>query len=698
MAGTRRKVKLVQRACWELPVQSMPLSAGYMKAMVDSDSALKSELDVELANFHKGHAPFEMVSEIVYGDTPDVLAFSVMGWNYRQCCIVAEAYRQAKPDGWVIFGGPHTSYNPGPVFAKAPQVDVIVNGEGEATFHELMTEFAKGTSVHELDHVLGISFRRPDGEIVTTPDRPLIQDLDAIPSPFLSGALPLLDGSGRFLYDVALMESNRGCPYKCSFCFWGQGIGQKPRCFSIERLAAEVELFARLGVVDIVLCDANFAMLKQDEEFVELLVKCREKYGFPRNFEANWAKNKNRRFYGIARRMKAAGLTGSFSLALQSLNMEALTSLQRRNMKINEFEDLAQWLFGEGFDSYIELVWGCPGETYDSFIEGYDRVSRFVSKVATYSLHLIPNTDYYREREKYGIKTVRDDDEDYEIVVSTNTMTFDDNRRMLQFMFWSRVVAEHMLLRYIWAPLRKLAGITQSQVLLSLDGWFQRQTSEAAGRIQAHRDRFVLDYLQSAVQGAVGAIMADPMVPSLLRQWWSEEIEPRIPEEHRSFLSEVIRYDLLTRPIVGGQRPEDEAVEGFEIVPFDGERFYRALEPVGFDYDVPAIVQQFKQDGIIDPRPAPRRVTLYYKVGFSRVSDNHEFLSQFVGKTLEQVRAVSREELEVRKVEGEDALRIVEEAIGRYDRAAELESVAARSAPRPRVRYSQTQRPPSFSQ
>jgi radical SAM superfamily enzyme YgiQ (UPF0313 family) len=654
-----------------------------MKAMIDSDAALRSELDVEVANFHKGHAPFEMVSEIVYEQTPDVLAFSVMGWNYRQCCIVAEAYRQANPQGWVIFGGPHTSYNPGPVFTRAPAVDVIVNGEGEMTFHELMTEFAKGTSVHELDHVLGISFRRPDGEIVTTADRPLIQDLDSIPSPFLTGALPLLDPSGRFLYDVALMESNRGCPYKCSFCFWGQGIGQKPRCFSVERLEAELELFARLGVVDIVLCDANFAMLKQDEEFVELLVKYRERYGFPRNFEANWAKNKNKRFYAIARRMKEAGLTGSFSLALQSLNLEALTTLQRRNMKINEFEDLAQWLFAEGFDSYIELVWGCPGETYDSFIEGYDRVSRFVSKVATYSLHLIPNTDYDREREKYGIKTVRDDDEDYEIVVGTNTMTFDDNRRMLQFMFWSRVVAEHMLLRYIWAPLRKIAGITQSQVLLSLDEWFQRQTSDAAGRIQFHRQRFVRDYLQSAVQSAVGAIMADPMVPGMLRQWWNEEIEPKIPEEHRPFFSDVIRYDLLTRPIVSGPRPEDDAVEGFEIVPFNGERFYRSLEPVEFDYDVPSIVRQFKQDGVIDPRPSPLKVTLYYKVGFSRASDNHEFFSQFVGKTMEQLREHAREELEPRSIEGDDAFRIIDEAIAKYDHAAELEAIAARAARKP---------------
>jgi radical SAM superfamily enzyme YgiQ (UPF0313 family) len=658
----------------------MPLSAGYMKAMVDSDPALRSELDVEIANFHKGHAPFEMVSDIVYREMPDVLAFSVMGWNYRQCCIVAEAYRQANPNGWVIFGGPHTSYNPGPVFAKAPSVDVIVNGEGELTFHELMTEFAKGTSVHELDHVLGISFKRPDGEIVTTTDRPLIQHLDTIPSPFLTGALPLLDGSGRFLYDVALMESNRGCPYKCSFCFWGQGIGQKPRSFSVERLEAELELFARLGIVDIVLCDANFAMLKQDEEFVELLVKCRDKYGFPRNFEANWAKNKNKRFYDIARRMKEAGLTGSFSLALQSLNIEALTTLQRKNMKINDFEDLAQWLFEEGFDSYIELVWGCPGETYDSFIEGYDRVSRFVSKVATYSLHLIPNTDYYREREKYGIKTVRDDDEDYEIVVSTNTMTFDDNRRMLQFMFWSRVVAEHMLLRYIWAPLRAIVGITQSQVLLSLDGWFQRQTSDAARRIQVHRDRFVRDYLQTAVQGAVGVIMADPAVPEMLLQWWNEEIEPKIPVEHRPFFSDVIRYDLLTRPIVSGQRPEEEAVDGFEIVPFNGERFYRSVEPVEFDYDVPSIVQQFKRDGVIDPQPSPLEATLYYKVGFSRASDNHEFFSQFVGKTMEQLQELAREEIELRSIEGDEAFDIIHQAIEKYDHNAELRAISTKAA------------------
>lgn len=62
------------------------------------------------------------------------------------------------------------------------------------------------------------------------------------------------------------------------------------------------------------------------------------------NIESSWAKHKGERFYKIVRKMKRAGLKGSFTLALQSLDDRALENMHRKNMKLNEFEDLARWL------------------------------------------------------------------------------------------------------------------------------------------------------------------------------------------------------------------------------------------------------------------------------------------------------------------------------------------------------------------
>jgi radical SAM superfamily enzyme YgiQ (UPF0313 family) len=114
--------------------------------------------------------------------------------------------------------------------------------------------------------------------MVTTPPRPRIQDLNEIPSPFLTGAIPFERETKASPTDVAILETTRGCPYRWAFCYWGRAIGQKVRAFDRARLRQEGELFARRKVATVVLCDANFGMLPAGLEFVEDLIELREQY------------------------------------------------------------------------------------------------------------------------------------------------------------------------------------------------------------------------------------------------------------------------------------------------------------------------------------------------------------------------------------------------------------------------------------
>jgi radical SAM superfamily enzyme YgiQ (UPF0313 family) len=264
-----------------------------------------------------------------------------------------------------------------------------------------------GIPASQLGGILGISYQDDTGAVATTPPRDRIENLDVIPSPFLSGAIELTDDEGKFRYDVALMETNRGCPYKCSFCYWGGAVGQRIRAFSRERLRAELEIFAKHKVHTIVLCDANFGILPIDAEFLADMIEVRDQFGYPRALETSWAKNKSKLFFDIVSTMKQAGMRSSFTLALQTLSDDALNTMNRRNMKLNEWEDLAAWLDKEGLDCYAELIWGVPGETVDSFMLGYDRLSRHVSRIAVYPLHLLPNT-HYMEKARYPAMERRD--------------------------------------------------------------------------------------------------------------------------------------------------------------------------------------------------------------------------------------------------------------------------------------------------
>ena len=375
-------VVLVQQGIWDMPLESMPLASAYLRATALADERLRRDTRIEIHNFRGGTTNTMMANDLFTGTVPDVLAFSVMGWNQQSFAALAATFKQLNPNGLVVFGGPHVSGQGERLFRLFPQLDVVVNGEGEFTFRDLLLARLDGRGRHDLHGVDGLSFRDVAGAMVTTAERERINDLDTIPSPFLTGALELTDDEGKFRYDVALMETNRGCPYKCSFCYWGGAIGQKVRAFSQERLKQELEIFARLKVHTVVACDANFGMLPADLEFVKMLIETREKFGFPRALETSWAKNKSKTFFSIVKMMKDAGMRSSFTLALQTLSDDVLETMNRRNMKVNEWEDLAAWLDHEGLDCDAELIWGAPGETIASCMEGYDRLSRRVSRIA----------------------------------------------------------------------------------------------------------------------------------------------------------------------------------------------------------------------------------------------------------------------------------------------------------------------------
>jgi radical SAM superfamily enzyme YgiQ (UPF0313 family) len=611
----KRKVCLVQQGVWRSKAADrlppMPLACGYLKAAVECDPRLRDEVDVTIVSLPGGETTVDVLRRLLFDQLPDLLGFSVLGWNQDLFGRVADVFRSMSPTGWVLFGGTHVANQAERVFRVLPSVDVVVNGEGEWVFLELLRAWLGGTSPRELQQVRGISFHAEDGTVVTTEPVGRIQDLDKLPSPFLTGALQLTDDRGRFRYENALLETNRGCPYRCSFCYWGGAIGQKVRAFSLDRLREEVDLLARAGAEQIVLCDANFGILHRDEEFIEICIRAREQHGYPRTIMTSWAKDKRKTFYNVVSRMRDAGFHSSFNLALQSLSEGALETMQRRNMRINEWKDLADWLHAQGMAVYGELIWGCPGETCESFLEGYDELARHVTRIATYPLLLLPNTAYVERKEELQLVTWRTNTDDFERVLSHHSMTIAENRRMHGFLFWARVICEHLLLRYIWKPLADCASVTQSRVLLALDEWVLAQTDDAARRLRSCRDRAFneLDLSSDCIERGLQFFFSDPESDELMRRWWREAIGPRVPAECRAVLQDIFHFDWLSRPIY--------AVEDVDLPreQRDGVPHY-VRRHESFDHDVPEALRTFSATGLLDRSRRPTLLDFYYRVGF----------------------------------------------------------------------------------
>jgi radical SAM superfamily enzyme YgiQ (UPF0313 family) len=635
---SRVKAALLHQGIWDMEKLSMPLALGYLKAYAQQDEAIRNAVDFRIFSYRGADRPIRMVPEVLIADPPDILACSVFGWNFRNFGQLATTFRQINPDGWTIFGGTHVAMQAERVFGLYPEVDVVVNGEGEISFANLLRAYLSGRSRHDLADIRGISFRTSDGDIITTEPEPRIKDLDTIPSPFLTGAIPLFDASGEFLYDAVTMETNRGCPYKCAFCYWGGAIGQKMHAFSRERLREELELFGQKRIHNICLSDSNFGMLAADQTFLEDFIATRSKYGFPRALTTSWAKNKGKLFYDIVRTMRQAGLSADFTLAIQTLDPDALRTSRRQNMAINKFEDLCEWLHKEGLGAYAEMIWGLPGETYDSFLAGYDRIARFVPRIATYSNLLLPNTTYDRERAEHKFVTIRGQDYDFEYILTHATMSLDDNRRMHTFMFWARIVAEFMFLRHVWIPLRERCNLSQSSVLLDLNGWIEAQSGDpAAAALLDCRDEVVSNLDASRTGRPIRVLYQHPGIASLLERWWIESLLPKTRSELRPFLRELFRYETIMRPL----HEDRAAAEGLEVETIDQTRYF-VRRAVTFEYDVPGAISP-EADITIPPPPSRQPPVDYlYQVGFSHHIDNHEILVQYRARTREEIHTESR--------------------------------------------------------
>ncbi|WP_321379952.1 KedN5 family methylcobalamin-dependent radical SAM C-methyltransferase [Rhizobium sp.] len=622
----RMRCVIVQQSVWHMAKESMPLAAGYVVAALRSNKNVSEKYDCDILNFSGEASPLEMALKIVDQGVPHVIGFSVLGWNYNQFIKVSETLKQFNSECLIILGGNHVSNQAEKVFCATQAVDIVVNGEGDFTMVDILNALP---NVELLSGVPGISYVDKNGNVHHTEVRPRILDLDEIPSPILSGAIPLSDDQGRFRYDVALMETNRGCPYSCAFCYWGGATGQKVRSFSIGRLRSELEYLVREGAETIVLCDANFGMLKQDLEFVDAVIEMKAKYGRPKALETSWAKNKNKTFYEIVSKMKEAGLKTSFTIALQSLNEPVLEAMKRKNMGINEWKDLVLWLRQNEMDVYAELIWGAPGETFRSFIEGYDEMARFVSRIATYPMLLLPNTEFGDKKKEYGFKTIKGQNDDFDYVLQSDVANLEEHRKAWRFLFWARLLTENLVMRNLWVAALRLENISQSQMIISFADFVDGCEHPAAEVLRDLAAKSVAD--PDSLAPALELCFTDQAFDSLVLDWGQHLLRQKISAGHGEFFLGLLKFDLDTRPLTspkerGFSEAEDDVVDGLEFWIVEKQYDYPYLEIIS---DLKRGVGEYTK---LNAGEEKHTYTMRYRKGFAELvrSTNHEETAHFV--------------------------------------------------------------------
>lgn len=405
-----RRVTIVELSVYD---NTVPLVAGYLQCYATRDPLVAETFDFAIYSRSLRADPAQITADLLALDS-DVYAFSCYIWNMGTVRRVLADLLERRPDSQFMLGGPQV-INHAHDYVRPEQRNVVVcNGEGERPFHEYLRQLAQPEP--DLSRVPGISFWSSAGELVTTPGAPRMTSLDEVPSPFQAG---VFDG-GEYTFTV--LETNRGCPFHCGFCFWGAATNSKVNKFETQRVMDDLEWLARNGVASIFIADANWGLSPRDVELSRHIVALKQEYGFPTSMVIAAAKNRPERVADITEILVRGGLVTSQPISLQTVNGDALRLIDRENIRESTYSDLQRKLNERSISSFIELIWPLPGETIESFKAGVGKLCRLRADTLTiYPQLLLHNTEIYRQREVFGIEVARVPDPcaEAEVVVAT---------------------------------------------------------------------------------------------------------------------------------------------------------------------------------------------------------------------------------------------------------------------------------------
>jgi radical SAM superfamily enzyme YgiQ (UPF0313 family) len=446
-------------------VDHLPLALGMLRARV---------MTYREGALLKHYLPLPIVSQDVRGMQnlfrrfgPGIWLFSNYLWSEEHNRGLSTAVKAAHPGNVTIHGGPSA-----PKYEQAcrdflqanPHVDFVVRGEGEQTLVELLGALAQTPEPGpSLSAVAGITYfadsRRT--QLVRTAERPPLRQVDDLPSPYLNGDFDHYGGQ----VIAAILETNRGCPFRCTFCDWGSATAQKIRGFDLERVKAEIDWMGARRIRVLWIADANFGIFHRDIDIARHIADTKARYGYPREVVVNYPKNATDKIAEIVKVFAAAGICGQGIISIQTTDPGTLAAIRRDNIKTRKYDELGEIFRRENLPLSTDLMIGLPGATVKSFKADLQYYFDDDVGVKAYRTQLLPNSpmadpDYLREH------AIRVDRQQY--LVSTRTYSEADLREMLAIWNAFDLADGYALLRYVLRYLQWDHGLPATEVLHAL--------------------------------------------------------------------------------------------------------------------------------------------------------------------------------------------------------------------------------------
>jgi len=460
---------------------TIPLELGAIATFLKNN--VKEELEIRM--FKNPHKFLEAMKSWKV----DVLGMAQYAWTSELNLYAARLMKEKNPHSLIVAGGPSLDVTSGERFEylkKRECIDVCVAYDGEIPFTGIVKRLLSSETKEDIRRSPGAgtySIDPKSGKLVESGEAPpRLSTLDTLGAMYADGLFDELLDEGFHPF----LQTQRGCPFKCTYCHTSDDYFSKVIFQSVENFTRDVEYLAKRYKgkhnVTMYMANANFGFFDQDYEITAAIKRMQEVYDWPKNISVNSGKNPEK----ILKLLSILKYKFVPSLSLQTLTPKVAKNIRRSNIPFEDFvafqKEIARTIEP---NTSTELILSLPEETKESFLKTISRVlNSGVQNIVVCTLMSLKGTaiagQEYAERFRYmkrhrivprcfseinGTKIF----ETEEVVVGTKEMSFEDYMSLRGLIFIITVFASSWEL----LPLRKVVveqGISMAEWIFAVQG------------------------------------------------------------------------------------------------------------------------------------------------------------------------------------------------------------------------------------
>ena len=390
-----------------------PDSSTKLKTVSYAPYALKSYLDTFLSKNIKNKIftrvidfdwdmSISSMATYILNDNPAIIGFSTYLWNYNNFIEVAKVIKKENQNILIVFGGPQVSPIAKEVLCNNPHIDIIpfYSHFGETIFLSIVENYEK----RSYQNVPGIYCRNEHNKVIKTSNNVVPIDYDITPSPYnLKDNLKNNIFNGIYDYN-AVIETSRGCPFDCGYCFWGHE-NRKTEYFPLVRVLRDVDiLYNNPKIKYVYFADANF--LSSSSRAKTILNKILSIKGNTQTFFEIDFLTVTEPVAELLNKLP----NFEYLIAVQTTNQNALKTIGKKRPSFNLYGRRLRKLkkLIPNMKYRIDVMLGLPNDDLDGYIDTLDCVLSLEPQYIclNYPVYLLPGTRFFDNKDSWGIRYI----------------------------------------------------------------------------------------------------------------------------------------------------------------------------------------------------------------------------------------------------------------------------------------------------